>query len=213
MKKGRTSRYSQRAHSACDFEWREFARPDRVVRKKADCVEALVADLKRSAKKKMKIRRISYLFAACLLLSGCQSALTLSGDVPVKALSGPYELRLTLDRNSAEPGELVYASIEFENTGSDILWIPRRREVFFGFEQKGPFHASSESWESSCDGLQFVRVKPGQKVKYEKGFAAPGFYGEVGVFITADRKVFAPLVVKKKEPNQTLQPTAPSGRG
>jgi hypothetical protein len=149
------------------------------------------------------------LVVASAWLSGCQSTLILSGDTPVKALSGPYELKLTLDRKSASPGELVYASIEFENTGSDVLWIPRRREVFFGFEQKG---ASSESWESSCDGFQYVRVKPREKVRYEKGFSAPDFYGEVSVYITVDRKVSAPLVVKKKEPNQPPA-TAPSGRG
>lgn len=133
---------------------------------------------------------------AFALLGGCQSPPALSGDVAVRPLDGPYELRLTLDRRSSSPGERVNASIEFENTGSDVLWIPRQREVFFGFEQKGPFEVSSEEGESSCDGLQYVRVRPGQKVRYEKEFAAPGIHGEVSVYITADRRVSVPLLVK-----------------
>src|SRR5688500_19166211 len=95
-------------------------------------------------------------------LTGCRSSLASRGSEPTKALTGPYELRLFLDRKSAAAGELVYATVEFENTGSTDLWIPRRREIFFGFEQKSTFGVSmSESWESSCDGLQFVKVKPG----------------------------------------------------
>jgi hypothetical protein len=134
------------------------------------------------------------LLAASLLLGGCQSALILSGNASVKALDGPYELRLTVDRRQAAPGQLVYASIEFENTGSNVLWIPRRREIFFGFEQDG---ASSESWSSSCDGLQYVRVRPGEKISYEKGFLVPGMAGEIKVFVTANRKVAAPLLVQR----------------
>src|SRR5450432_3251552 len=63
------------------------------------------------------------------ILGGCHSALTWSGDAPVNALSGPYQLRLVLDRASAFPGNHVYALIEFENTGNDVLWIPRRSEI------------------------------------------------------------------------------------
>jgi hypothetical protein len=128
---------------------------------------------------------------------GCGSVPMSQAVDPNKVLRGPYELRLSLDRPTAYRGELVYASIEFENTGSETLWIPRRREVFFGFEKKTAFgSSSSESWASSCDGLKFVPVKPGKKVRYEKGFAAPDMVGEVSVFITADRKVSTPVVIK-----------------
>lgn len=137
--------------------------------------------------------------ASCLLAGGCPAALVLSGDAVVKPLDGPYELRLTLDRAEAFPGEQISATIEFKNTGKRILWIPRQREIFFGFEQD---NSVSESWTSSCDGLQYVKVKPGKTVRYEKDFVVPGMEGEVGVFVTVNRKVFAPLVVKRLSPEQ-----------
>jgi hypothetical protein len=103
----------------------------------------------------------------------------------------------------------VYAAIEFENTGRDVLWIPRRREVFFGYEQKSGFGVSSgEEWSSSCDGIQYVRVKPGQKVRYEKGFIVPALKGEIDVYITANRAVTAPLLVDR---NAAAPTSVPSG--
>jgi hypothetical protein len=139
------------------------------------------------------------LFATCLLAGACPAALVLSGDAVVKPLDGPYELRLSLDRASVVQGETVTATIEFKNTGKRVLWIPRQREIFFGFEQE---NTSSESWTSSCDGLQYVKVKPGRTIRYEKAFQAPGMEGEVRVYVTADRKVSSLLTVKRLSPEE-----------
>lgn len=136
---------------------------------------------------------------SCLLFGGCPAALVLSGNAAVKPLDGPYELRVTLDRDSAHSGEEVSATIEFKNTGKQVLWIPRQREIFFGFETD---NTSSESWSSSCDGLQYVKVKPGKTIRYEKAFVAPDLEGEVKVFVTANRKVSALLKVKRLSPEQ-----------
>lgn len=133
---------------------------------------------------------------ALALLTGCGSVPASQGVDLARVLQGPYELRLALDRASAAPGETVTASIEFENTGRTTLWIPRQREVFFGFEQTiGNFSTSRESGESSCDGLEFVPVRPGRKVKYEKAFPAPDLPGPVTVHITANRQVTVPLMI------------------
>ncbi|MDQ5979788.1 MAG: hypothetical protein QG602_2763 [Verrucomicrobiota bacterium] len=134
-----------------------------------------------------------------LLLGGCPAALVLSGNMAVKPLDGPYELRLTLDRDSVHPAEEVSATIEFKNTGKRVLWIPRQREIFFGFETA---NTTSESWSSSCDGLQYVRVNPGKTIRYEKAFVAPDMEGAVKVFVTANRKVFALLTVTRLSPEQ-----------
>lgn len=133
------------------------------------------------------------------VFGGCSSSPVSDSVPPSQALAGPYALRLSLDRPAASPGDIVMVSVEFENTGSRDLWIPRRREVFFGWEatHKGGT-ASAISWQSSCDGLEYVRVKPGRIVKYEKGFETPALYGEIQVFVTVSSGVKVPLVIKPR---------------
>lgn len=146
--------------------------------------------------------------------AGCQSGLVSEAVDPARALAGPYALRLALDRPVASPGETVLVSIEFENTGPGDLWIPRQREVFFGYEQKSEFgEVSAEEWQSSCDGLEYVRVKPGRRVKYEKDFPVPAQYGEIGIFITANREVKVPLTVVRKEPKAVVPVAPPRAAG
>lgn len=146
--------------------------------------------------------------AVAALASGCQSVRSAKAAAPIQVLSSPHELRVSLDRQVASPGDLVNATIEFENTGTGDLWIPRRREIFFGFEKRTEFvWAKEEQWESSCDGIEFVRVRPRQRVKYEKGFVAPSLQGDITVYITANRSVRAPLRITRNEPPPAPEPT------
>jgi hypothetical protein len=161
----------------------------------------------------MNLRSCFIALIGLAMASGCQSSLTSAAIDPAKALAGPYRLHLSLDRKSASPGDLVYAAIEFENTGASDLWIPRRRELFFGFDKNSKSGSSSvENWESSCDGLAFVRVKPGQTVQYEKGFVVPALLGEISVYLTINRQVTVPLWVKSN-PRGVARDESPTVRG
>lgn len=154
----------------------------------------------------MNIRCAPLLLIAGALLGGCQSGQSVGSDSAAAMLASPYELKITLDRQTASPGELVMAVIEFKNTGNERVRIPSWGTIFFGFERKGPFHVHSETWSSSSSGVRVMMVKPGKTVRYEKGFITPANYGEFGVYITEDRTVSAPLVIRSKDMHPSNMP-------
>lgn len=108
--------------------------------------------------------------AAVLFLAGCHSA-PREEDVPAeRVLASPYSLRLAIVPESARPGEQVTVTAEFTNTGSTALWVPRKRELFPQYRQEG---GGGGSWASSCDGIRYVRLRPGESVRYEIPFEVP----------------------------------------
>ena len=146
----------------------------------------------------MKRHRYTLWIAALGAIAGCQSAPSSASLDPSLALRGPYQLRLSLDRPQAAPGELVHATLEFENTGRDTLWVPTRSELFFGYEQRSATGVSGgQEYRSTCSGLRYVAVKPGTTLKVEKGFVVPAMCGEIRVFVTVKPEVAAPLEVTR----------------
>lgn len=111
-------------------------------------------------------------------------------------MASPYYLRLTLDRATANAGELVNARIEFTNTGTTNLWIPRQREISFGFETLIAGSGRMDLTSSACDGLEFIRLSPGQKISYDKAVSAPEESGAWEIYIMGEGKVRAPLLIR-----------------
>jgi hypothetical protein len=113
-------------------------------------------------------------------------------------LKGSHRFILSLEKQSAFPGEIVMARLEFTNTGSEPLWVPTRNELFFGWERKqGSGSEGGGLWSSFCDGLQYKKIRPGQKLEYEKGFVVPAVPpGDLLVYISDERATTASLTVR-----------------
>ena len=90
------------------------------------------------------------------------------------------------------------ARLEFTNTGYEPLWVPTRNELFFGWERmQGSGSEGGGSWSSFCGGLEYKKIRPGQKLEYEKGFVVPAVPpGDLLVYIADERTITAPLTVK-----------------
>lgn len=137
------------------------------------------------------------LLATCVLpmvFAACSSIPRAQSVDPALALHQPYKLRLSLNQEEANSSDIVIAYIEFENTGKEVLWVPKRSDLEFGFEYGSSMIESSQSFGHGR-GLQFVPVRPGKTLKYEKGFIVPQMYGSLHVYITANREITAPLSV------------------
>jgi hypothetical protein len=129
-----------------------------------------------------------------IAVAGCQSVVMEDEVSSDHLLKGPYELNLAVNPQAAHPGDRVIVTVEFLNTGNSFLWVPRAREAFLGYQLDG---AGGESWSSSCDGIKYIRLGPGAKMRYELPFEAPLLYGDVKVFLGVRRDVSVPLKVKK----------------
>lgn len=127
------------------------------------------------------------------VLAGCQSLPREEAVAPERVLAGPYLLRLDVSPKTARPGERVTVIAEFKNTGSGVLWVPRRRELFLGYRQGG---AGGESWSSSCDGILYVRLQPRQSVRYELSFEVPSLVGQIEIYTSVRRDIAVPLTVE-----------------
>ena len=146
--------------------------------------------------------------------SGCHSGLTESSSTlaDVDVLAGPYQLRLSVSPKSAVPSDHVTVSVEFENTGSAALWIPRNQETCLSYEQGGT--SGGGLTPSSCDGIRYVKVSPGKVVRYEKDFVVPPLYGEIKIHLLNRRDISVPLEVKRgpnSEGSVSQQPTPGAG--
>ena len=156
------------------------------------------------------------LLAAIAATAGCSTMVREESVSPTQVLAGPYELRVSVTPKAVRPGEKVVVSVEFENTGTADLWIPRRQEVFLGYSQEG---TSGGYWSSSCDGIRYVRLRQKEKMRYDLPFDVPTVFGIIEVYASFRRDISAPLVVNrwypatKEEANQTPEPTAAAGRG
>jgi len=156
------------------------------------------------------------LLLACGLLlsiaaSGCHSGLVEQSVPLADVLAGPYALRLSVNPKSASPGEHVTVAVEFENTGTATLWIPRRQEICLSYEQDGA--GNGHLPPSACDGLRFVKVSPGKTVRYENDFGVPAGNGNVKLFLLNRPDVSVPLEVKKSAPpvHPSLEPRKKDG--
>ena len=150
-----------------------------------------------------------------LTLAGCQSMPREEAVAPERVLSSPYLLRLDVVPKAARPGERVTVIAEFENIGGEKLWVPRRRELFLGYRQDD---TSGESWSSSSDGILYVRLQPGQIVRYNLSFEVPSLYGQIEIYTSVRPDITVPLIVERwplpqREANQALQPTPLTRRG
>lgn len=130
-------------------------------------------------------------------------------------LASPYELKLFASPAHGSPGKKILITIAFTNTGDGPLWIPRDREVTLGYQRGG------DSLEvlppSACDGLKFVRVRPGDTVRYEQEYEIPDTEpGPIQVYTIRRRDISTTVEVLEKRSNKSPQPTTygfASGRG
>lgn len=131
--------------------------------------------------------------AVALVLAGCNSAPREAAVSAERVLATPYSLRLSVRPESARPGEDVTVIAEFANTGGTTLWVPRKRELFPQFRQKG---AGGGSWASSCDGIRYVRLRPGQSARYEIPFHVPALdAGTAEIYLPVRPDIAARLTI------------------
>jgi len=148
------------------------------------------------------------LLAAIVAVTGCHSVMQEENVAPNQVLAGPYALRLAVAPKTVRPGEKVVVSVEFENTGVSDLWIPRSREIFLEYRSGS---GGGGSFSSSCDGIRYVRLHRGEKIKHELPFDVPIDFGVIAISISIRPDVSVPLTVERWYPqaSETSSPSTP----
>jgi hypothetical protein len=108
---------------------------------------------------------------------------------PNDALQSPHEFRLVLARLYGAPGDLVTASLTFQNPGRVPLWIPKSDQLNFSYVSYDGEEVIALP-ASQCNGIEYVKVPRGQQVTYEKTFVVPHVRpGRIDVYVLQESHV------------------------
>lgn len=135
-----------------------------------------------------------------LAFCGCQVPQMTANDKP---LDGLFELKVTTEKTTADPGEPIRFTAEIINTGESRLWIPPRQAVSPTVALKTHFWVSSrtsDSYITTPTGIVYRALKPGQSYRYRFGVVAPKGRGELRLSCSIDPTVFAAVTLGEPLP-------------
>jgi hypothetical protein len=110
-------------------------------------------------------------------------------------LRAPHKFTLVLEKQSAHPGDIVMAHLEFINLGPEVLWVPERSQFGFGFDSNTD--SIGNLAPSACGGITYKRVATGKRLSYAKGFQVPYMPpGVISVYVFEERGVKVPFTIE-----------------
>jgi hypothetical protein len=101
-------------------------------------------------------------------------------------------MRMSVSPTTAHPGDAVQVSIEFQNTSTSVVAVPKGYDVYLSYHSadgSGGAGGSKHSIEPE------PRLRPGQSLRYTKEFVAPWSYGPVKIFTDVRKDVSTTLEV------------------